>query len=86
MHSLDAAHKRAVVRIANCELVTVHDSIGSHAGDFMHVFKVVREQFIVVHHHDQFASLNNLNGLKAFAPQLGDYSTTEVKQATYFFS
>ena len=85
IHSIDAAHLREVVRQANCELVTVHDSIGSHAGSFWHISKLVRQTFASTHKYDQVASLNSRNGLSIRIPKQGNYDPAEAEQSPYFF-
>lgn len=86
IHSMDAAHMRAVARTFDYELVTVHDSYGCHAGTFFELAQVTREQFVKVHQHDQLGSLNKLNEMKVTLSKMGDYDASEVMESEYFFS
>ena len=86
IHSYDAQHLRSTVLHCSFDLVTVHDSIGSHAGNYFSLYRVVREQFVTTHSYDQIASLNYLNDLNICLPILGNYSPTEVINSPYFFS
>jgi DNA-directed RNA polymerase len=85
IHSIDATHLRMVVNGCNHDLVTVHDSIGSHACDFKETSKVIREKFVLVH---CYKALENLcESMNQTAPEFdGDYRSTEAIQSAYIFS
>jgi hypothetical protein len=85
IHSIDAAHLRMIVNGCDHDLVTVHDSIGSHAADFYDTARVIREQFVAVHAYDALANL--CDNLGQPTPEFdGDYRATEALQSTYIFS
>lgn len=85
IHSIDAAHLRGVVRNCNHPLVTIHDSIGSHAGTYFETARVIREQFVEVHQYD---AMDNLcANMEQRTPKFrGDYSVEEALQSSYIFS
>jgi hypothetical protein len=85
VHSIDSTHLRMVVNKAPYSLVTVHDSIGAHAGNYWATSKIVREEFANVH---RYGALENLcENMDQFMPEFeGDYSANEALQAPYIFS
>lgn len=85
IHSIDAAHLRMVVNECDHDLVSVHDSIGSHAGTYFKTAKSIREQFVRVHEYDALGNLCENMGVRA--PKFrGDYSASEALQSSYIFS
>ena len=85
IHSIDAAHCRMVVNACEHDLVTVHDSIGSHAGTYFATSKAIREQFVKVHDYDAVGNL--CENLKQPRPEFnGDYKASESLMSTYLFS
>ena len=86
VHSIDAAHLRMVVANTDAQIAAVHDSIGSHAGDFFEVAKVIREQFVAVHRYDQLADFATENGIKLDSIRLGNYDPSEALESSYIFS
>jgi DNA-directed RNA polymerase len=85
IHTYDADHCREVVRSVGYSLVTVHDSIGCHAGSFWNCASVIRKAFSKVHQYDMFHSFDQCNGTKVEVPNLGDFDPSEVLAAPYFF-
>jgi DNA-directed RNA polymerase len=85
IHSIDATHLRAVIRKCNWDLVTVHDSIGSHAAHYFATNKHVRDTFASVHTYEWLANFN-LNQGSDISVNMGDYSAQEAVQSTYLFS
>jgi hypothetical protein len=90
VHSIDSAHLRMVVNACDFDLVTVHDSIGSHPSDFFATATAVREQFVAVHSYDVLADLtsslnvdpiNFINKRRATG-----YNASEALNSTYIFS
>jgi len=90
IHSIDAAHLRLVINKCDFELVTVHDSIGSHASDFMATAQAIREQFVVVHAYDALANVcesMNVPTPKFVAKRRPNgYNAFEALNSTYIFS
>jgi hypothetical protein len=85
IHSIDSTHLRMVVNECDHDLVTVHDSIGSHPSDFFTTGESIRTQFAAVHAYDAIGNL--FSNMKA-RPVLfiGDYSAQEALESTYIFS
>ena len=85
IHSIDATHLRMIVNGCNHDLVTVHDSIGSHACNYKDTSKTIREKFVLVHTYN---ALKNLcENMQQEAPEFsGDYSANEAIQSAYIFS
>lgn len=88
VHSIDSTHLRMVVTGCDHELVTVHDSIGSHPADYFVTARVVREKFALV--HKGFDALKDLcdsmgQPVPEF-PRVGDYDAGEALESSYIFS
>ena len=84
VHSIDACHIRMVALACDWELLTIHDSIGSHAGTFIQTGRIIRQQFVELHHqmpltklYDEFDTTNYVRG---------DYNVDEALKAIYMFS
>ena len=88
IHSIDATHLRMVINNCDFDLVTVHDSIGSHPCDFQATALQIRKQFVAVHQYNALDNLcDNLNTDQFDRPEfLGDYKVEEALEATYMFS
>ena len=88
IHSIDATHLRMVVNECDHELVTVHDSIGSHACDFADTSRVIRETFVKVHsEYDALSDLcENMKQPVPEFPRIGDYKVEEALKSSYLFS
>lgn len=85
VHSIDSAHLRMVVTDCDHNLVTVHDSIGSHAGNYWATSKSIRTQFVAV--HDYNALENLCDNMEQMVPDFeGDYEAKEALNAPYIFS
>lgn len=85
IHSIDATHLRMVVNVCDHDLVSVHDSIGSHAATYFTTAKAIREQFVKVHEYDALGNL--CENMDVRAPKFrGDYVTTEALESSYIFS
>jgi len=90
VHSIDSTHLRMVVNACDFELVTVHDSIGSHPCDFFETAQAIREQFVEVHKFDVMSELCQSIGVRT--PRFEEkrresgYKAEEALQSTYIFS
>lgn len=85
IHSIDATHLRMVVNACGHELVTVHDSIGSHAATFFDTAAIIRQKFVEVHNYDAMGNL--CESLNVRSPKFrGDYDTLEALESSYIFS
>tara|TARA_R110000822_G_scaffold46604_2_gene123964 strand:+ start:596 stop:2746 length:2151 start_codon:yes stop_codon:yes gene_type:complete len=88
VHSIDATHLRLVVNACDHELVTVHDSIGSHPCDYFATASMVRQKFAMVHTgYDALTDLcESMKQPVPVFPRTGDYSATEALKSAYIFS
>jgi len=90
IHSVDATHLRMVVNSLNHDLVTVHDSIGSHAGNFFTTASAIREQFVAVHEFDIMTEVCDKLAVKPVKfvakRRAGGYNASEALNSTYIFS
>ena len=90
IHSVDATHLRMVVNSVDHDLVTVHDSIGSHAGNFFKTASAVRTQFVAVHEYDILTDLCTSMDVKPInfvaKRRAGGYNASEALNSTYIFS
>lgn len=85
IHSIDATHCRMVVNACDHDLVTVHDSIGSHAGTYFKTAQAIREQFVAVHQYDALGNLCDNMGVRKPIFR-GDYDASEALGSAYIFS
>ena len=85
VHTRDSDHCREVVRSVSYSVVTVHDSIGCHAGSFWHCAGAIRRGFVTIYEFDQAESFRLWNNVDFKVPQLGDYHPSECLKAPYFF-
>ena len=90
IHSVDATHLRMVVNSLDHDLVTVHDSIGSHAGNFFTTASAIREQFVAVHEFDIMTEVCNKLNVKPVQfiakRRASGYKASEALNSTYIFS
>lgn len=88
VHSIDATHLRMVINACDFELVTVHDSIGSHPCDFFETGRMIREKFTLVHNgYDHLGDL--CFAIKQEVPEFpaeNDYNASEALNSAYIFS
>jgi len=85
VHSIDSTHCRMVVRACEHDLVTVHDSVGSHAATYFKTSRCIREKFVITHSYNALGDL--CKGLQQDAPEFhGDYEAKEALQSSYIFS
>jgi len=85
IHSIDSAHARMVINDCNHSLVTIHDSIGSHAGNYFKTSRSIREQFTKVHEFDALSEL--CQSIECRVPRFrGNYCASEALESSYIFS
>jgi len=88
VHSIDATHLRMVINECDHDLVAVHDSIGSHPGDYFETSRVIRKTFAALHNeYDALADL--CASMKQPVPEFprnGDYNANEALKSAYIFS
>lgn len=85
VHSIDATHLRMVINDCDHDLVTVHDSIGSHPANYFATAKSIREQFVAVHDYDALGNL--CEGINVRTPKFrGEYNASEALKSSYIFS
>ena len=87
VHSIDATHLRMVINKCDFDLVTVHDSIGSHPSDFFTTAEAIRTEFVAVHEYDALANLTTSLDVSPIRFMNRDaYKAEEALQSTYIFS
>ena len=95
VHSIDAAHMRAVVRTMREEgikaFAMVHDSFGVHAGHVEHLVDVTREAFINLHSEDLLGALADrvadiVGDNMPPMPARGTLDLNRVANSLYFFA
>jgi len=85
IHSIDAAHLRMVINDCDHDLVTVHDSIGSHPCNYASTSESIRLQFVNVHEYDAIGNL--CDEMQVRTPKFrGEYNASEALESTYIFS
>jgi DNA-directed RNA polymerase len=85
IHSIDSTHCRTTVLGCDWDLVSVHDSIGSHPCNYFATGDVIRTTFAEVHEYDALGNL--CENMGARKPKFrGDYDAIEALEATYIFS
>jgi hypothetical protein len=83
-HGVDATHLRYVCTETRWDLITVHDSIASHACNYFATNKIIRSTFSKVHQYPWMRVL--AEALQVTEPVfLGDYSAEEAKFAVNMF-
>jgi DNA-directed RNA polymerase len=83
VHSLDAAQMREAVRMLNCPVACIHDSLGVHAGNYVAAAKCVRIAF-----HTIEAPRITREFLASYGvgwSQLGGYDPEEALESSYFW-
>lgn len=88
VHSIDSTHLRMTINACDHELVSVHDSIGSHPCDYFETARMVREKFALVHNcYDALGDLcEGMDQPKPEFPREGDYNAREALESVYIFS
>lgn len=90
IHSIDATHLRMVVNGCGHDLVTIHDSIGSHAATYFDTATVIRKEFVAVHEYDALENLCKNMGVgsnQVRTPKFrGTYDINEALESSYIFS
>jgi DNA-directed RNA polymerase len=90
IHSVDSTHLRMVVNDCNHELVTVHDSVGSHPSTYFATAESIRVQFVKVHEYDIMSEVTNslnvepINFVNNRRPD--GYKASEALTSSYIFS
>lgn len=89
IHSLDSSH---AVMVANrmfnqgMQVVSIHDSIGTHACDVSELQKIVREEFIKMYtEFDPLDSIRKMNNLEMELPERGSLDLNRVLASEFFF-
>jgi DNA-directed RNA polymerase len=93
IHSQDATHMRAVVRLAEYENIheidVIHDDFGTHAGNTETLYRLIREAFVTMY--------SSTNPLESFTkeqvhiacpplPPMGTLDIKRILQSPYFFN
>lgn len=86
IHSLDAAHLMLVVHEANFDVVTVHDSFGSHPSDMPTLFTLVRKKFVELYMADPLSYImTQING-DVSNVDFGALNIKLIEESEYCFS
>lgn len=89
IHSLDSSHAARVVNAMakmGKQVVSIHDSIGTHPGDVTTLQKVVRQEFHDMYmEHDPLSAMLKMNGIEAELPERGTLDLTKVIDSEFFF-
>lgn len=93
VHSQDAAHMRAVVRVCKSEgispLAFIHDDFGTHAADTARLHEIIREEFVKLYtENDPLKELARAYENEHELPELPAYGTLDINQvmkSSYFF-
>ena len=89
IHSLDSAHAGRVVNSMAAlgkQVVSIHDSIGTHPSDVSALHKVIREEFVNMYtEYDPLASIVTCNNLDIELPAKGDLDLNRVLNSEFFF-
>lgn len=85
IHSIDGSHVDYVVTRADFDMITVHDSFGSHAANYFKTNTLLCEGYVAAHQYDHLGSICAGMGQKANI-KLGDWDVTEALEARLMFS
>ena len=89
IHSLDSAHAGRVVNSMadkGLQVVSIHDSIGTHAADVGTLHKVIRKEFVDMYtESDPLQSIVNSNHLELELPEKGNLDLNKVLDSEFFF-
>jgi hypothetical protein len=83
VHSLDAAQMREAVRMLNCPVACIHDSLGTRAGDYVNAARAVRVSFHTIEAQRICRELLAQHGITLGT--LGDYRPAEACDSSYFW-
>lgn len=86
IHSLDATHLILTINACNFAVSTVHDSFGCLAADMDVLFRVVREQFVVLYEENPLEGLLTQIGAPPTPLEIGDFDINAVLKSEYCFS
>lgn len=88
VHSMDASHLCLVVNEMEkdgMDVVCIHDSIGTHAGDVTQLHKHIRESFINLYTEDVLDSFRDQVGSTVDLPEYGSFDLNHVRDSEFFF-
>ena len=86
IHNLDSLHLMLVVDQCNFDIVTAHDSYGTHAGNIVEMQKVIREQFKRVIDADPIQHVLNQTGNLLPMIKRGNLDSAEILKSEFAFS
>jgi DNA-directed RNA polymerase len=85
VHSFDAAHLNMVVVNAPYAVSVVHDSFGCHAGNMADLFRLVREQFMLLYAHDPLMCVLAENNYQDLMPERGNLDLSQILESDFAF-
>jgi len=86
IHSLDATHLILTVNACSFPVSTVHDSFGCLAADMDDLFRIVREQFVVLYEDNPLGGILKQIGESPDALEVGDFDISTILESEYCFS
>jgi DNA-directed RNA polymerase len=86
IHSLDAAHLCLTVNACPFDIVTIHDSFGSHPSDMPELFRIVREQFVALYRAEPLAHLMHCLQTDASHVEIGTLDLDLILQSEFAFA
>ena len=91
VHSMDASHLHLTATAAKAAgidaLAMIHDDYGTHAADADLLYRLIREQFVVMYEgHNPLAALHAKYPMMGKPPERGTLDIREVLRSDFFFS
>ena len=86
IHNLDSLHLMLVLDECNFDIVSAHDSYGSHACNIVEMQKVIREQFKRIIDLDPIQDILNQTGNLIPKMETGNLNSSEILDAEFAFS
>lgn len=85
VHSLDAVHMTMVVTAADFDVVAIHDSWGTTAGNMGRLFQLVREKFVELYKEDPLKQILEQLGCVDMMPERGTLDIEKVLESDFCF-
>lgn len=86
IHGLDSLHLMMVIDACDFDIVSAHDSYGSHACDVKEMQKVIREKFKFIIDSKPLEYILNATGNLTPMIEQGDLDSSEILKSEFAFS
>ena len=86
IHNLDSLHLMLVIDKCNFDIVSAHDSYGSHASNVVDMQKCIREQFKYIIDEDPLNHILNETGNLVPMIKRGNLDSSEILQSEFAFA